>query len=83
MAMAYATVSFAFLDLSQSEAGIALGANAADTPEIVAGAALQGVALAWYGPAALLARLNGWYFSFVWRYNEMTMHEEEASVEQG
>jgi hypothetical protein len=41
MAMAYATVSFAFLDLSQSEAGIALGANAADTPEIVAGAALH------------------------------------------
>jgi ceramide glucosyltransferase len=72
-------------------------------------AATLGVALAWYGPEALLARQNRWHFSwrmpflfvfrdlllpviyidawitdeFVWRGNEMTMREEEPSVEQG
>jgi ceramide glucosyltransferase len=72
-------------------------------------AAILGVALAWYGPEAVLARQNKWYFSwrmpllfalrdlilpviyidawcidhFVWHGNEMTMREEEPSIEQG
>ena len=72
-------------------------------------AATLGVALAGYGPEALLARLSRWHFSwrmpflfvfrdlilpviyidawitneFVWRGNEMTMREEQPSVEQG
>ncbi|MGH6811547.1 MAG: ceramide glucosyltransferase [Methylocella sp.] len=72
-------------------------------------AATLGVAVAWFGPEALLARQNKWHFSwrmpllfvlrdvmlpviyidawcmdhFVWHGNEMTMREEEPSVEQG
>jgi ceramide glucosyltransferase len=72
-------------------------------------AAILGVALAWYGPEAVLARQNKWHFSwrmpllfalrdlilpviyidawcidhFVWHGNEMTMREEEPSIEQG
>ena len=77
--------------------------------ELNVAAAILGVAAAWYGPEALLARQNEWYFSwrmpllfllrdimlpviyidawitdeFVWHGNEMTMREEEPSVEQG
>jgi hypothetical protein len=76
---------------------------------IYVAAATLGAALAWYGPEALLARRNGWHFSWrmpllfvfrdlilpviyidawitdelVWRGNEMTMHQEEPSVEHG
>ena len=84
-------------------------AYAASMLDLNVAAATLGVALAWYGPEALLARLNRWHFSwrvpflfvfrdlmlpviyidawitdeFVWRGNEMTMREEEPSVEQG
>jgi len=84
-------------------------AYAASMLDVNVAAATLGVALAWYGPEALLARLNRWHFSwrvpllfvfrdlmlpviyidawvtdeFVWHGNEMTMREEEPSVEQG
>jgi ceramide glucosyltransferase len=77
--------------------------------ELNVAAAILGVAAAWCGPEALLARQNEWHFSwrmpllfllrdimlpiiyidawitdeFVWHGNEMTMREEEPSVEQG
>jgi ceramide glucosyltransferase len=84
-------------------------AYAASMLDLNVATATLGVAFAWYGPEALLARLNRWHFSwrmpllflfrdlmlpviyidawitneFVWRGNEMTMREEEPSVEQG
>jgi ceramide glucosyltransferase len=84
-------------------------AYAASMLDVNVAAATLGVALAWYGPEALLARLNRWHFSwrvpllfvfrdlmlpviyidawvtdeFVWHGNEMTMREEEPSIEQG
>ncbi|MGQ0443854.1 MAG: ceramide glucosyltransferase [Beijerinckiaceae bacterium] len=77
--------------------------------ELNVAAAMLGVAVAWYGPEAALARQNKWHFSwrmpllfvlrdlmlpviyidawcidhFVWHGNEMTMREEEPSIEQG
>jgi hypothetical protein len=97
----------------QIVAGAALpclaAAYAASMLDVNVAAATLGVALAWYGPEALLARLNRWHFSwrvpllfvfrdlmlpviyidawvtdeFVWHGNEMTMREEEPSIEQG
>jgi ceramide glucosyltransferase len=84
-------------------------AYAASMLDLNVAAATLGAALVWYGPEALLARRNGWHFSwrmpllfvfrdlilpviyidawitdeFLWRGNEMTMHQEEPSVEQG
>jgi ceramide glucosyltransferase len=84
-------------------------AYAASMLDLNGAAATFGVAIAWYGPEALLAGLNRWHFSwrmpflfvfrdlilpviyidawftdeFVWRGNEMTMHEEEPSAGQG
>ena len=77
--------------------------------EVSVAAALFGVALAWYVPEILLARVLKWHVSwrmslifilrdlmlpivyidawftdeFVWRGNEMTVREEEPSVERG
>jgi ceramide glucosyltransferase len=84
-------------------------AYAASMLDLNVATATLGVAFAWYGPEALLARQNRWHFSwrmpllfvfrdlmlpviyidawitdeFAWRGNEMTMHEEEPSIEQG
>jgi ceramide glucosyltransferase len=94
-------------------AGVALpclaSAFAAFMLDFNVAAAILGVAVAWYGPEALLARRNKWHFSwrmpllfmlrdlmlpviyidawcidhFVWHGNEMTLREEEPSIEQG
>jgi ceramide glucosyltransferase len=81
MAMSYAAAGFAFFDISRSAAGtvganaaelVAGGAlpclaaaYAAWMMDLNVARQTHGAALAWYGPEALLARLNKWHFS--WR----------------
>src|SRR3984893_2827393 len=105
--------TFPFFYAPEIVAGAALpclaAAYAAWMMDLNVAASTLGAALAWYGPEALLARLNRWHFSwrmpllfvlrdvmlpiiyidawcldqFVWHGNEMTVREDEPSVEQG